>query len=66
LPLELGTQGSEVDVRLDFAEAFRFLLNRISSFVSLPFSKLDKMSLQKKLNEIGKTKDAIGNLASAT
>jgi hypothetical protein len=33
------------------------LTNRINIFVSLPLAKLDKLSLQKQLDAIGKTKD---------
>lgn len=65
IPDPAAVQGSEVDVRLAFAQAFRFLFNRISIFVSLPLAKLDKISLQNKLDQIGKTKDATGNPAPA-
>jgi arsenate reductase len=58
-------QGSEAEVRLAFADAFRFLYNRISIFVSIPLRSLDKFSLQKQLDTIGKTKDASGKPASA-
>ena len=57
--------GSEAEVRLAFADAFRFLYNRISIFVSIPLRSLDKFSLQKQLDTIGKTKDASGKPASA-
>jgi protein-tyrosine-phosphatase len=66
IPDPAAAQGSEVEVRLAFAQAFRFLFNRISIFMSLPLGKLDKMSLQKTLDEIGKTKNATGNPGSAT
>ena len=33
------------------------LTNRINIFVSLPLAKLDRLSLQKRLEDIGKTKD---------
>ena len=36
----------------------RMLTNRINIFVSLPLKKLDRLSLQKQLDAIGKTKDA--------
>jgi protein-tyrosine-phosphatase len=50
--------GNEAEIRLAFADAFRMLNNRISIFVSLPIRSLDKLSLQKRLDAIGKTKDA--------
>jgi hypothetical protein len=36
-----------------FAEAFRMLFNRTSVFVSLPLSSIDRLSLQKRLDQIG-------------
>ena len=35
------------------------LTNRIGIFVSLPFDKLSKLSLQKELDEIGRTRASI-------
>lgn len=40
-----------------FDLALRYLNNRISIFVNLPLESLDKLSLQKRLHDIGKTKD---------
>jgi arsenate reductase len=39
-----------------FRDAFRLLENRIKLFVSLPIEKLDKLTLSRKLREIGKDK----------
>lgn len=47
--------GSEVERRLAFSETYRMLQNRISIFVNLPIRSLDKLSLQKRLDEIGKS-----------
>jgi arsenate reductase len=55
LPDPAAAPGDEVAKRLAFAEAFRMLNNRISIFVSLPMKSLDKLSLQKRLEEIGQT-----------
>lgn len=55
LPDPAAIEGSDEQKRRAFAGAFRHLSNRISLFTSLPMSKLDKLSLQKKLDEIGKT-----------
>jgi arsenate reductase (thioredoxin) len=55
LPDPAAASGDEVARRLAFAEAFRMLNNRISIFVSLPMKSLDKLSLQKRLDEIGRT-----------
>lgn len=45
--------GSEEDKRQAFAKAFTRLNRRISIFLSLPFSKIDVMSLKKELDTIG-------------
>jgi len=48
-------EGTEAERHLVFAEAYRLLNNRISIFVSLPLRSLDKLSLQRRLDDIGKT-----------
>ena len=47
--------GSEAETAVVFADAYRMLNNRISLFVNLPIRSLDKLSLQKRLAEIGKS-----------
>ena len=47
--------GSEAEIALAFAEAFKCLYNRISIFTSLPIRTLDKLTLQTRLQEIGRT-----------
>jgi hypothetical protein len=58
VPDPAAATGNEAEVRLAFADAFRMLNNRISLFVSLPLRSLDKLTLRKQLESIGKTKDA--------
>ena len=48
-------EGSETERRLAFADTMRMLSQRIGIFMSLPFRSLDKMSLQNRLREIGRT-----------
>lgn len=55
LPDPSVVEGSDEEKRRAFSAAFRHLSTRISIFASLPMDKLDKLSLQKKLDEIGKT-----------
>jgi arsenate reductase len=43
-----------VERRLAFAEAYRMLSNRIGLFANLPLKSLDKLSLQRRLDEIGR------------
>ena len=56
LPDPAAVEGSEAEQAVAFADCFRMLYQRISIFVSLPFDKLSKLSLQKHLDEIGRTK----------
>ena len=49
--------GTEAEVSLAFAEAYRQLNNRITLFCALPLQSIDRLSLQNRLNEIGQTPD---------
>jgi arsenate reductase len=59
IPDPVAVKGSEVERRLAFADCYRMLNNRISIFVSLPIASLDRLSLQKRLDDIGRVSDAI-------
>jgi len=54
LPDPAAATGSEAEIRLAFSETYRMLRNRISIFVNLPLASLDRLSLQKHLDEIGR------------
>ena len=64
VPDPAAARGSEAEVRLAFADAFRMLNNRIEIFVSLPMMSIDRLALQKQLDEIGATREAGGKSAS--
>jgi len=55
VPDPAAVEGSDDEKRRAFHEAFRALSTRINLFVSLPMHKLDRLALQKRLQEIGKT-----------
>ncbi len=55
LPDPAKAEGTDAERNLAFADTLRMLTNRISIFVSLPLDKLSKLSLQKELDEIGRT-----------
>jgi protein-tyrosine-phosphatase len=55
IPDPAAARGTEAERRLAFAEAYRMLKNRISAFVNLPISSLDRLSLKTKLDAIGKS-----------
>jgi arsenate reductase len=54
VPDPAAATGSDEQRLHAFREAFRVLENRIKLFVSLPIGKLDKLTLARKLREIGK------------
>ena len=55
LPDPAEAAGSETEQRLAFADTYRMLRNRISIFISLPMKSLDRLSLQKRLEDIGRS-----------
>lgn len=56
VPDPSAAEGSEPERRLAFADTYRMLHQRISIFTSLPLASLDKMSLQRRLDDIGRGK----------
>jgi protein-tyrosine-phosphatase len=55
MPDPAAFQGSEAETAVVFADTYRMLTNRIDLFVNLPIRSLDRLSLQKRLDQIGKT-----------
>lgn len=58
LPDPSRAEGTEAEKRLAFADTHRMLYQRIGIFVNLPLASLDKLALQKKLDQIGKATPA--------
>ncbi len=58
IPDPAAVKGTESEIAHAFNDACRMLSQRISLFTSLPFDKLDKLSLHSKLREIGRTQGA--------
>ena len=58
LPDPAAATGTDAEVRFAFADTFRMLSNRITIFVSLPIRSLDKLSLQRQLDSLGKGRDS--------
>jgi len=54
MPDPAEAKGGEIDRRAAFRQAFAALENRIRLFLALPFASLDKMTLQSRLNAIGR------------
>ncbi len=58
VPDPAAAQGSEAQIALAFRDAYRMLERRIEIFTALPLDKIDKLSLQAKLRDIGKIDSA--------
>ena len=65
VPDPAAVSGTEAEIAFAFADTYRMLNARISIFVSLPMRSLDQLSLQRRLDEIGKTRDGGASPASA-
>lgn len=53
VPDPASVDGSEAELYAAFADTHRMMYQRISIFVNLPMNSLDKLSLQKHLQDIG-------------
>ncbi len=53
VPDPAAVEGTDAEIAAAFAETYRMLNNRIEIFVNLPMASLDRLSLQKRLDEIG-------------
>jgi arsenate reductase (thioredoxin) len=51
-------EGTEVEKRLAFADAYRMLQRRIELFLSLPLQSIERLALKKHLDDIGLTTPA--------
>ncbi len=54
LPDPVKVEGTEAQKQLAFQQAYGLLRNRITAFASLPFETLDRISLQHKVDDIGR------------
>ena len=55
VPDPAAVEGTEAERAFAFDDTYRMLAQRISIFVNLPLASLSKLSLQKQLDQIGKT-----------
>ena len=58
LPDPAAVHGDDAERRLAFAATLRMLYNRIAAFTNLPLKSLDKMSLQRRVEKIGRRSSA--------
>ncbi|MFM1816089.1 MAG: hypothetical protein RLZ98_2784 [Pseudomonadota bacterium] len=60
IPDPSSAEGTEAERRFAFAETHRMMHQRISIFVNLPLASLDRLTLQKRLDDIGQRSPAEG------
>ena len=65
VPDPAAATGTEAEIRYAFADALRMLTDRINIFVSLPLNRIDQLSLQRRLEDIGKATPVDGAPATA-
>ena len=63
VPDPAAVSGSEAEIALAFSNIYRMLSRRIEIFTALPLASLDRLSLQKKLKEIGRREGASAKAA---
>ena len=61
LPDPAAAEGNEAERRLAFADTYRMLRNRISTFVNLPLAAIGQLALRERIDDIGRD----GNRAEA-
>lgn len=66
IPDPAEARGNAAEIALAFKDAYRMLHQRIGIFAALPLRSLDKLSLQNKLREIGRTQDAAAKAVEPT
>lgn len=57
VPDPAAVEGTDAEIAAAFADAYGRLNNRISVFCALPIESLDRLSLQKRLDTIGRSAD---------
>jgi protein-tyrosine-phosphatase len=58
VPDPAAVDGAPAEIGAAFADTYRMLNSRISLFMNLPLAALDKLSLQRLLDEIGERREA--------
>jgi arsenate reductase len=65
IPDPAAAVGDQVARMMAFRQALSSLENRVSIFVSLPIESLDRLKLQRKLDEIGRTSPQVEDAADS-
>jgi arsenate reductase len=60
-----AVEGTDIEKEAAFVAAFRYMKNRISVFTALPVASLDRLTLQARLDAIGRGEGASGTPKAA-
>jgi arsenate reductase (thioredoxin) len=55
IPDPAAVEGTDLEKKLAFRQAFKAMETRIKLFLSLPIASIEKMRLKERMDEIGKT-----------
>lgn len=55
VPDPAAVEGTDTEKAIAFADTYRMLNHRISTFVNLPIASLDRLALQRRLTDIGQS-----------
>ena len=66
IPDPAAASGTPAEIALAFKDTYRMLHQRIGIFTALPLRALDQLTLQKKLDEIGRMQGATAKAAEPT
>jgi arsenate reductase len=61
VPDPAAVEGTPAEIGAAFADTYRMLNSRISLFMNLPLAALDRLSLQRRLDDIGQSREAAQN-----
>jgi arsenate reductase (thioredoxin) len=59
IPDPASVEGSEMEKKAAFAQAFKAMDRRIKLFLSLPVASIDQLRIKERMDEIGRTQDAL-------
>jgi protein-tyrosine-phosphatase len=59
IPDPAAVEGSEMEKKAAFAQAFKAMDRRIKLFLSLPLASIDQLRIKERMDEIGRTPDAL-------
>ncbi|MET0294518.1 MAG: arsenate reductase ArsC [Phenylobacterium sp.] len=58
MPDPAEANGTDAEIALAFADTYRMLRNRITAFAELPLASLDRLSLKRRMDDIGRGVEA--------